>query len=185
MPSEEDDFPNVNVERAPHDNATSTIVIVIITILLAAGLILLIWWITRGSKTNTDASQLSITGLNVTTQKNSNNTNTLIATWTGSGNNGNNVILYADTVPINLNANGIPSNPNVLKSNLVSVNTRTVSISTLTSNTKYYYDLIVTNPNISGFNPEPGVIYTGSIPSSSFIIQQISTPGGDIFKHFR
>ena len=170
---------NISNEEStkPHrqSNAFTVILIILAILLAAAAVVFLILWLVQRNKNNTNPAALSITGLNVNLQ----NGTTLVATWKSVGNSGDLVTLYADTIPINLNVSGVPeSNPNVLKSNTVPGSVGQVSIAKLTLNTKYYYEVVVTNPSIPGFNPEPGLIYTGSIPTGNFIIQQYTTPGG-------
>ena len=85
--------------------------------------------------------------------------------------------LYASVEPINFSADGKPESSNVLSSQ--TVNGNTVPLSGLKKDTKYYLDLVVTNPDFTGFNPTPGIIFTSvTPPTDSFIIEEIHTTGG-------
>lgn len=148
------------------------IVFFIIIILLIVSIILF----GKNGPNNANA-QLVINGLTF----NLINDTTVNAQWVSVADSGDEAILYADTVPINLDPNGQPSqNPNILSSQKINANAnKSVAISNLKPNTKYYLTLVVTNPNVTGMNPEPGTIYTGKISASTqrFIIQNFNTPG--------
>jgi len=155
-------------------NASTWILGIIIIVLIILAVIFLILWLANNGKVNTQNSQLSINDLKFSLK----DTSTVEATWSSVGNPGNEVILYADTFPINFNASGQPEdNVNIKTSSKVNGSTKVISLSGLTPNTKYYLAVNVTNPKFTGFNSNPGLIYTGEIPASSFIIQEINTPG--------
>jgi len=158
-------------------NAAAIFAIIIIILLLAASITFLILWLNKRNQKNTQKKDLAIEGVQFQGGETS-----VTSTWTSVGNSNDQVTLYADTIPINLDANGKPEpdkNPKVLKSNTVSGNAKTLTLNNLAKETKYYVDLVVTNTNFSGFNPNPGTIVTGSgIPDGNFLIQEIHTPGG-------
>jgi hypothetical protein len=147
---------------------------IIIFILVILAIVFLILWLVNRSKVHAQNSQLSIKDLQFCLE----NTTTVNATWSGTGNPGNQVTLYADTKTINFNASGKPEdNANIKTSETVSASSKKVSLSGLTPNTKYFLAVTIINPKLTGFNSEPGQIYTGLIPEGSFVIQEINTPG--------
>jgi len=158
-------------------NAAAIFGIIIIVLLLAASITFLILWLNKRNQKNTAKKDLAISDVVFIPGETS-----ATATWTSVGNSKDQVVLYADTIPINLDANGKPEidkNPKVKTSNTVSGNAKTVAINNLEKETKYYLELVVTNPDVTGFNPNTGTIVTGSgIPAGNFIIQEIHTPGG-------
>ena len=139
---------------------------------------ILIWLLVRNRSNNNNNvnADLNITGVNF----NLVNNNTITATWTSVGNSSDVVTLYADTSQINLNASGKPEGSSTfLMSGPTAGNNRTITLTGLTGSTTYYLDLVVTNPNISGFNPTPDIVFTSGVaPTGSFVMQQISNPGG-------
>ena len=152
--------------------------VIILILLLAAAVTFLILWLNSRNKKNTEVKDLEITGVKFQV----NNETSVTATWESVGNSKDQVILYADTIPINLDASGKPEpakNPKVLSSPKVSGNAKTVTLTGLNKNTKYYLDLVVTNSDFTGFNPVSETIHTnGNIPDGSFIIKELHTPGG-------
>lgn len=152
--------------------------VILIVLLLAASITFLILWLNKRNQKNNANKELAIADVKFIPGETS-----VTATWSVVGNEKDEVILYADTIPINLNANGDPEtdkNPKVKSSNKVSGNSKTVTLNNLELKTKYYLELVVTNPDVRGFNPNTGTIVTGSsvIPEGNFIIQEIHTPGG-------
>ena len=156
------------------DGATWILGIIVFILIILAVIFLILWLVNRG-KVNPQNSQLTIKDLIFSLS----NTTTVSATWSSVGDPGDQVTLYADIVPINFNASGKPeNNPNIKTSQTVNGSAKTVSLTGLTPNTKYFLAVTVTNPKLTGFNSDPGLIYTGTVPGSSFIIQEINTPGG-------
>lgn len=155
------------------DGGTWFLGIIIILLVILAIVFLILWLVNRG-KINPQNSQLSIKNLVFSLV----NLTTVQAKWSETGNSGNQITLYADTIPINFNASGkAVNNPKIKMSQTVTSGTKTVSLSNLTPNTKYFLAVTVTNPKFTGFNSEPGQIYTGEVPIGSFIIQDINAPG--------
>ncbi len=133
--------------------------VIILLLLLAASITFLILWLNNRNKKNTQVKDLSINGVKF----NVDSPTSVTATWESVGNLKDEIILYGDTIPINFDASGKPEldkNPKVLQSHKVSGNTKTVTLSGLNKNTKYYLDLVVTNPDFVGFNPVTDVIHT-------------------------
>jgi hypothetical protein len=154
-------------------NGTNIFLIVVIVLLLVAAITFLILWLIKGGTQKDQKKQLAITGL-----KFNYTTSSVIATWDAVGNPSDVVTLYADTNPINFNAEGKPESGTILASPPVSGTVKTVTLTGLKPNTRYYVDLVVTNPNFVGFNPNPDVIFTSeTIPTTNFIIQEINTIG--------
>jgi len=154
-------------------NGANIFLIIVIVLLLIASIVFLILWLTKGGTKNDQKKQLSISGL-----KFNYTTNSITATWDNVGNANDIVTLYADTNPINFNAEGKPETA-VLSSSSVSGTTKTVTLTTgVKPNTRYYVDLVVTNPTFVGFNPNPDIIFTSeTVPTTNFIIQEINTIG--------
>lgn len=152
--------------------------VIILLLILAAAVTFLILWLNSRNKKNTEVKDLNITGTKFTL----NNQVAVTAAWESIGNSKDQVVLYADTTPINFNSDGTPDtskSPKVLSSNKVSGNAKTVTLTGLNTNTKYYLDLVVTNPDFTGFNPVSETIHTnGNVPETSFIIQELHTNGG-------
>lgn len=142
--------------------------LVIITII---AVIFLVLWLMKGSTNN---STLSITGVKFLIT----NSTTLVATWDAVGNPNDIVTLYADTSQINIDSSGKPSanNPKVLIGGPVPGNARTVSISNLAPNTTYFVALVVSNGS-SFASTNTGTVYTGSIPTTNFMITELHTAG--------
>lgn len=163
-------------------DGTNIFFIIVIVLLLIAAVVFLILWLAKGGTQKNQKKELSITGL-----KFNYTTTSVTATWDNVGNPNDVVTLYADINPINFNAEGKPevsSSPGtqvvsqVLASSPVSGTSKTVTLTGLKENTKYYVDLVVTNPNFVGFNPNPDIIFTSeTIPTSNFLIQEINTIG--------
>lgn len=102
------------------------------------------------------------------------------ATWTSVGNNKDKVTMYADTKPIDLDADGKPEpakNPKVLVGGPVDGTARTVSIANLVARHVYYIQVVVTNPDIPGFNAELRKVYTGGVPPGEFVITEFDAKG--------
>jgi hypothetical protein len=156
-------------------NAAVIFGVILIVLLIAASITFLILWLNKRNEKKTANKDLAIADVNFIPGETS-----ITATWTVVGNEKDEVILYADTKPIKLNANGEPVSENVKSSNKVSGNSKIVTITNLERETKYYLELVVKNPNVTGFNPNTGTVVTGSnvIPQGNFIIQEIHTPGG-------
>jgi hypothetical protein len=154
-------------------NGANIFLIIVIVLLLVAAITFLILWLIKGGTQKDQKKQLAITGL-----KFNYTTSSVVATWDAVGNPSDVVTLYADTNPINFNAEGKPESGTVLASSPVSGTAKTVTLTGLKPNTRYYVDLVVTNPNFVGFNPNPDVIFTSeTIPTTNFIIQEINTIG--------
>lgn len=157
-------------------NGWSIFTVILVVILIALVILFLILWLNaKGSKSN-GVRDLGITDVVFSLP----DANSINATWGAVGNIGDVVTLYASTSPINFNSNGVPEpGQNISASNSVPGGARTVTVTGLNKNTKYYVDLVVTNPNITGFNPTPDIIYTGvEVPASPFVITEINTRGG-------
>ena len=69
------------------------------------------------------------------------------------------------------------TNPKVLSSQTVPGNSKTVSLDNLSPNTTYFIKLVVTNPNIVGFNVKDDMAYTGDVPKENFVISELHTSG--------
>jgi flagellar basal body-associated protein FliL len=155
-------------------NEANVFLIIVIILLLIAAIVFLILWLAKAGTQKNQKNELSISGVKFNFTASS-----IIATWDSVGNASDIVTLYADTKPIILNAEGKPETTTIVSSGPVSGTSKTATINTgLTPNTKYYVDLVVTNPNFVGFNPNPDIVFTGeSIPTTNFIIQEINTIG--------
>ena len=134
---------------------------------LVIALVFLILWLTKNANNN----NLSLTGLKFSLL----NQTTLVATWQGIGNANDQVTLYADTAQVALDNTGKATNANVLKGGPVPGSARTVSIPNLSLNTTYFAKLVVTNGTQS--KSYDATIFTGTIPTDSFIISEIHTAG--------
>ena len=102
------------------------------------------------------------------------------ATWTSVGNSKDKVTMYADTKPIDLDADGKPEaakNPKVLIGGPVDGSARTVSIPNLAARTVYYIQVVVTNGDIPGYNSELRKVYTGGVPQGNFVITEFDAKG--------
>lgn len=152
---------------------------ILVLILLILAIVFLVLWLTKRNKNETAKKDLAITGTKFTLTT----PTTLTATWDTVGISADQVIMYADTKSINLDANGEPEpdkNPNILKSNQVAGTAKTVSISNLKLDNKYYIALVVTNKNLPGSaNVETSQITTHStpIPEGEFIISETDVKG--------
>tara|TARA_R110002153_G_scaffold101574_1_gene237793 strand:+ start:851 stop:1693 length:843 start_codon:yes stop_codon:yes gene_type:complete len=149
--------------------------IVIIVLLLGLAVTFLILWLYNRNKKQA-SKDLSIAGLKFST------TNTSITgTWLVTGDVNNVITMYVDTMPINLDTTGkveMDKNPKVQSATALG-SVKTVTVNNLTDKTKYFVELVVSNPADKGFNPNKATLITGNvIPTGSFILQEIHTPGG-------
>ena len=146
-------------------------------VILGIGITFLIIWLTKSSGKANAKKELAINGLKISLA----NPTTVTSTWDSVGNSGDEVTMYADTKNIDLDADGKPEatkNPNVLTAGPVAGSVKTLSISTLKVNQKYYVQVVVTNPKISGFNSEMKEVYTGiPIPPGDFSIHEFDSQG--------
>lgn len=150
----------------------SLFITILIIVLIALVITFFLLWIGKG----TSNRALTISGVNFSLPS----SDKITATWASVGSSSDVVTLYASTSPINFSSGGFPEpGQNVFLTPTVSGSAKTLTVGGLTPNTKYYVDLVVTNPNVVGFNPTPDIIYTGAdVPSTSFIITEINTRGG-------
>jgi hypothetical protein len=151
--------------------SANAILIVILVIVAIVAIVFLILWLTKNSGNN---STLSITGVKFMVT----NSTTLVATWDRTGNANDMVTLYANTSQISFDSSGRPSSNSskVLVGGPVPSSAKTVSITNLAPNTTYFVTLVVSNGN-SFSNSSTGTIYTGSIPSTNFMISELHTAG--------
>ena len=151
-------------------SATPFLIGAIVVVAIIA-IVFLILWLTRGSGTNAPSG---ITNVRYTLT----NPTTVVATWDTTRNTNETVTLLADTTQINLDASGRPTgNPRVLVAGPVPSSTRTLTLSTLAPNTTYFVKLVVSNGTSSAII-NTNTIYTGSIPSTNFVISELHTTGG-------
>jgi len=149
--------------------------VIIIILLLAAAITFLLLWLNNKNNKNTEKKDLAIEGVKFTLQTDT----SVTATWTNIGSSDDIVTLYASPDPINMGADGKPEGTNVSISNSVNGNAKSVTLSNLKKDTKYYLDLVVTNTKFTGMNPTPGIIFTSiTVPTTSFLIEEIHTKGG-------
>lgn len=150
--------------------------IIVILILLGLAITFLVLWLMKKNNNANSKTELSITGLKVFLS----DPTTVTATWNSTGNSGNQVTIYADTQRINFDAEGNveKATVNLVKGGPVSSGTKTVAAANLGPGAVYYVDVVVTNPNIKAFNPNPFTIFTGPVPTTEFRISELQTPGG-------
>lgn len=145
---------------------------VLFIIALVAFIVFLILYLSKG-KSGNPKKDLTITGLKY---KLNNSSTILTATWDSVGNSEDLIFLYADITPVNLDPEGKPIKT-VIGNGPVSGTSKMISLPNLKPETTYYVVLVVTNPNITGHNAEPDIIFTGTIPAGNFRISEISTDG--------
>lgn len=98
------------------------------------------------------------------------------ATWMSTGNTEDVVTLFADTAMPVFDNSGLTT-ASILRIS-VPASAKTVTLNGLRTNVRYYVSLVVTNPNIPGYNVTNSVIFTGSvIPTTTFIMQDINMLG--------
>ena len=153
-------------------SGANAFLIVIIVVVVIIAIIFLVLWLIKGTTTNNQKRQLTITGAKIICNGD------IVATWTGVGNAADQVTLYAANSPIDFHADGTPSSVGATASQKVPGTAGTVSIPGAMQNTKYYVSLVVTNPNFVGFNVVNDIISTcGGSLQGNFIIQEMNTPG--------
>lgn len=148
--------------------------VVLILLLLAAGIVFLVLFLRERNKKTTSTPDTSIQG-----QKfNLVNSTTIEATWDSVGDSNDDVTLYASTKTINVDSNGQALGSEVLSSGPVKGNTvKSLKISSLKPNTRYYVALVVFNQNPNIIND---VVFTNVVLDGEFAIHQTDDSGGYI-----
>ena len=159
---------------------------IVIAVLVIIGIIVIIWWATSGSGTsNGDTGPLSISGSDFKAVS----ATSIQATWTAVGNATDVVTLYVNPTgeEMKFNANGSPvgsystSGPVSGNTRSASGNTGSATVSGLKSRSTYDAILIVTNPDVSGFNGhhhESGITVSPPLtPGNKFFIQAAGQSG--------
>lgn len=156
------------------NGGTIFLIVFVLVLLGLAVTFLVLWLINRNKQKENNPNDLVLTGLDVRLTA----PDTVTATWTNTGSSGNQVTLYADTQRIELDSAGKPvqASKNLITGGPVSEATRTVSANGLLPNVIYYIDVVVTGDN--RHKAAPAIVWTGTVPSEEFVIQELNTGGG-------
>ena len=142
---------------------------------------MLIWWGTSGSGTDGgDTGPLSITG----SEFKAISATSIQATWSAVGNANDIVTLYVNPTgkEMKFNPNGTPVGSYSI-SGPVSGNTRSATVTGLKTRATYSAVLIVTNPNVAGFNGhhhESGITVSPPLTSGNKFFIQAAGQSGSI-----
>lgn len=146
--------------------------IILILLLLAAGIVFLVLYLRERNNKPVGTPNVSIQGEKFTLKSNTE----VEASWTSVGDDSDMVTLYASKKPIQIGSDGKPTDAaDVLNSSTVQGNqTKSVSITNLVSETRYYLALVVFN-QISNIIPE--TIFTDIVLEGEFTINEIDNAG--------
>ena len=155
--------------------------IILLVLAIAAAVVFLILWLTKSE----DKKELSISGVNFKVSSST----SITATWTTTGNDKDEVTLYASPTgsSLDFDPTGKPVLTPVLtitpvfNSSTVPASQKTVTVTGLATNTTYDAVLIVTNPDIKddyGTSKFESGLHTSTVIPNKFFIQ--STAGGYI-----
>lgn len=156
-----------NYSAEPESSGTSSLVwviIVVVVIIVIVGIILLIWWATRTSDNGTDTGPLAITGSNFRVLSST----SIGATWTRVGSDKDIVTMYVNPSgeEMKFDSTGQPLGSYSTSGSVASPGT-TATVTNLTPNASYDAVLIVTNPDVTGFNGshhESGITTSTTLP---------------------